>query len=140
MNNPSKDNAVCFYTLLTFLPTLKIYSLFHTLYIPYTCTGTGIPNPPSVSAYLHQTESGAPGRHHSLSDMGKDALSSQAVISVTEHLFDILEACGELYEDCKWTKRWQRLSRRYNLYSFLYSFHGWYMNNSCKKSPFSRNV
>lgn len=73
---------------------------------------TGIPNPPSVTAYLQQSRS-HPGGRHSLSELGKDALSSQAVISVTEHLFDILETCGELYEDCKWIKRWQRLSRRY---------------------------
>ena len=77
----------------------------------YSHSHTGIPNPPSVTAYLQQSHS-HPGGRHSLSELGKDALSSQAVISVTEHLFDILETCGELYEDCKWIKRWQRLSRR----------------------------
>lgn len=101
------------------LPHSLSPSLIHsfTLLSPATHSLTvmaaGIPNPPSVSAYLHPSQSSTTGRHHSLSDMGKDALSSQAVISVTEHLFDVLEVCGDLFEDCMWIKRWQRLSRRY---------------------------
>ena len=90
-------------------PFTLLFPTTHSLAV----MAAGIPNPPSVSAYLHPSQSSTTGRHHSLSDMGKDALSSQAVISVTEHLFDVLEVCGDLFEDCTWIKRWQRLSRRY---------------------------
>ena len=122
--------TVLWYCIDLKLPPLSLslsLSLSLALYLslsispPHTHTSSGIPNPPSVTAYLQDTQSSTSQRHHSLSEMGKDALSSQAVISVTEHLFDVLEACGDLFEDCKWIKRWQRLSRRYVCVSFSLS-------------------
>ena len=54
-----------------------------------------------------------------LSDPDKDPLNSTTVVTVVEHLHDVMMAVREVFTETEWHLRWQKLARR--LYHYLRS-------------------
>ena len=47
-----------------------------------------------------------------LSDPDKDPLNSTTVVTVVEHLHDVMTAVKEVFTETEWHLRWQKLARR----------------------------
>jgi len=43
---------------------------------------------------------------------GKDVLSSAAVITCAEYLLEVVSSCVDLFPECGWMARWQKLAKR----------------------------
>ena len=51
-----------------------------------------------------------------LSDPDKDPLNSTTVVTVVEHLHDVMMAVREVFTETEWHLRWQKLARRLHHY------------------------
>lgn len=77
----------------------------------------GISSPASISAFLQSEDQGVSSRHPStLESPSKNSLCSAAVLTITQHLVEVVRSCADLLPDSMWMRRWQRLARRTSFY------------------------
>ena len=68
--------------------------------------------------------------NHSLgAESVKDPLSSANFLTVIEHLHDIMQALRLIYPEKDWHIKWQKLTRRYYMYTYI-SWGGSWINQS----------